>query len=306
MIRDAQKQDKADIYELWKHTYPNKAQSYLQFYFQYLFDQGTCVVCEQDHRIIASIHMEKQVIAFSGKKLEASYLLGVATFVDYRRRGHMRELMQSVLDEASHNHLITFIEAFNPKLYEPFGFEVVYYHKHYYIQRKHLDHIPSVNGVSHSFTAQDLLDTYEAFTKHFDGYCVRNIAYYENFMRKGLLENRNICVYRDENHLVKGYAYYSKKDKECKIHEIIYVESIGLMKMLKYICGNHEEIHLELSQAESLEKIIPMAIPKKQPFLMARIHDLDIFNKLYNTDVKTTKEAFQMIRKPLYNNERFE
>lgn len=305
MIREALKKDKTNIYELWKHAYPNKAQSHLQFYFTHLFDQGRCVVCEQDNRIISSIHMQKHVMALAGRKLEVSYLSGVATHADYRRRGHMRDLMNSAIDEAKHNHLITLIEAFNPKLYEPFGFEVVYYHKHYHIQKKYLDDIPSVKGVSHSFTAQDLLDVYEMFTKHFDGYCVRNIPYYENFMRRGLLENSNICVYRDKHNVIRGYAYYTRKDKEMKVHEIVYLESIGLMKMLKYICGDCEEVQLEVSQAESLDKIFPLAIPKKRSFLMARVNNFEIFNKLYNSKVKTAKEAFKIVRKPLYSNENF-
>ena len=38
-----------------------------------------------------------------------AYLLGVSTLPDYRRRGHMRTLMEAALDETSHNYLFTFI-----------------------------------------------------------------------------------------------------------------------------------------------------------------------------------------------------
>ena len=38
MLRDAGKQDKAEIYELWKQSYPNQNRNYLNFYFKNIFD----------------------------------------------------------------------------------------------------------------------------------------------------------------------------------------------------------------------------------------------------------------------------
>ena len=49
---------------------------------------------------------------------------------------------------------------------------------------------------------------------------------------------------------------------------------------------------VEVSQSEKLEKIFPLLIPKKQPFIMARINNPELFNKLYNLEVKLLAEAF--------------
>ena len=102
MLRDAGKQDKAEIYELWKQSYPNQNRNYLNFYFKNIFDKGRCIALEQDQRIISSLQLNEHILRLRDKQLKISYILGVSTLPDYRRRGHMRRLMESALDEAGH------------------------------------------------------------------------------------------------------------------------------------------------------------------------------------------------------------
>ena len=166
MLRDAGKQDKAEIYELWKQSYPNQNRNYLNFYFKNIFDKGRCIALEQDQRIISSLQLNEHILRLRDKQLKISYILGVSTLPDYRRRGHMRRLMESALDEAGHNHLVTLIRGFYPKLYEQFGFETVYERKLYTVPRECL-HKVSLTNISYAAEPQELLQAYQNFTKHF-------------------------------------------------------------------------------------------------------------------------------------------
>ena len=96
MLRDAGKQDKAEIYELWKQSYPNQNRNYLNFYFKNIFDKGRCIALEQDQRIISSLQLNEHILRLRDKQLKISYILGVSTLPDYRRRGHMRRLMEFI------------------------------------------------------------------------------------------------------------------------------------------------------------------------------------------------------------------
>ena len=155
MLRDAGKQDKAEIYELWKQSYPNQNRNYLNFYFKNIFDKGRCIALEQDQRIISSLQLNEHILRLRDKQLKISYILGVSTLPDYRRRGHMRRLMESALDEAGHNHLVTLIRGFYPKLYEQFGFETVYERKLYTVPRECL-HKVSLTNISYAAEPQEL------------------------------------------------------------------------------------------------------------------------------------------------------
>lgn len=302
MIKDAMLRDKQEIYEIWKSAYPTRERNYLNFFFKHIYDEGKSIVCEQDGRIISTLQYHEHIMMFQKRKLSTSYIMGVATLPDYRLRGHMRRLMESTLDELSRNHLITLIQAFNPKLYEQFGFETIYYHKHYTIHAKYLEKI-NIHGVDRNFTASELLGLYKKYVKHFDGYYIRDMAYYENFMRMAMINRGNICVYRNKKDEITGYAYYVENNNEVEIKEIIYLESIALLKMMKYVLGRYPDVNICVSQAERLEKLFPLAIPKKVPFMMARINNYELFNKLYNCDVRKPSQAYEILNKPLFINE---
>lgn len=302
MIREAQKKDKTQVYELWKASYPNQNQGYLTFYFKSLFDQGTCLIQEQDERIISSMQINEHVIAFAGKKVKIAYLLGVSTLPDYRRRGHMRVLMESALDETGHNYLFTFIKAFNPKLYAPYGFETIYARRHYAIKAEELNKVSSLHTQKEA-TAEQLYHAYRRFIVKFDGYYLRDVTYYERLLEELELREKRMVVYRDPIQGVCGYLIYKIVKDEIQVKEAIYLESVPLMRMLRAISEPDKEIVIEVSEKEHLEKIFPLAIPKKQGFMMVRINNYELFHKYFHSQAKTAKEAFAIVKKPLWLHE---
>ncbi len=302
VIKEAKSKNKAEILELWKSAFPTKSRSYLEFYFKHIFDDGKCLFLPQDNRIIASLQMNEHVMHCMGRKLECAFILGVATLPDYRLRGHMRYLMESALDELSHNHLITLIEAFHPKLYEPFGFQTIYSTKTYTINTHYFNKV-NTKGVSHNFTAMELMDLYQKYIRHFDGAYIRDLHYYDLLIKRSILDHGNICVYRNKHHEVSGYAIYTENSVEVKISEIVYLDSLSLMKLLKFVSNGYPDVTVQVSQSEKLERLFPLTIPKKMGKTMARINHYDLFNKLYNCNVKTPKEAFSKMKKPIFLNE---
>lgn len=302
MIREARKEDKQDVYALWKLAYPSHSRNYLNFYFKNHFDKGTCILIELDNRIISSLQMNEHIMRIFGKKVNISYILGVSTLPDYRRRGHMKTLMESAIDEASHNHMVTLIKAFNPKLYEQFGFETLYYHKFYTIPKDQLQNV-STTHISYTADAEELVKVYQQFVSHFDGYYIRNIEYYSSLLNEMVINQKQMVVYRNRRGEVSGYLIYQFKKEGVHVEEAVYLESVVLTRMLKAALGKADEITVEVSNSEKLEKIFPMIIAKRQPAMMVRVNNLALFNNLYNTNAKNSKEAFSIMKKPLWCHE---
>lgn len=301
MIREVNKDDKQDVYTLWKQAYPNQNRNYLNFYFKHIFDKSACFVVEQDNQIVSSIQMNEHTLQLHGKQIKMSYIVGVSTLPDYRRRGNMKKLMGCVMDKASHNHLVSFIQAFNPKLYAQFGFETIYYRKMYTIHRKALQRI-STAKVANSAKAEELLQAYQKFITYFNGYYSRNLQYYTQLLNELAISQKRIVVYHSREKEISGYLIFHYKKEEVYVDEAIYTESVALSRMLKAALGNAEEIVIEVSQHEKLERIFPMVIPKKQAAIMVRINNVMLFNKLYNSKAKNAIEAFSS-NKPLWCNE---
>ena len=302
MIRENGQQDKQEIYDLWKLCYPTQNETYLAFYFKHIFDQGIHITVEQDDRIVSSLQMNYHTLAFHGRRLKCSYILGASTLPDYRRRGHMRTLMNSLLDEAEHNCLITLIRAFNPKVYDHFGFEVIYSRKAYTIPREELIKTSTLR-VHTTVDAHELLELYRRFTMRFDGFYARDIQYYELLLKELALKQKELLVSRDRRGEINGYVLYQKKKSDILVQEAVYLTSTILKRLLKKAMGTHQEITILVSSCECLEKIFPLAIPKKQPYMMARINNYELFNKLFNTKVKNVQDAFHVMKKPLWLHE---
>ena len=117
------------------------------------------------------------------------------------------------------------------------------------------------------------------------------------------MDHGNICVYRNKNHDVCGYAVYTENSVEVKVSEIVYLDSIALMKMLRYISKGYPDVTVTVSQSEKLERLFPLTIPKKDVVTMARINNYELFNKLYNQKAKTSNDAFALCKKPIFLHE---
>lgn len=303
MIRYARTKDRDALLEMCLTSMAMKEKPYLEYYFHNLFQDGSALISELDNKLISQIHVQNHVLKLKNKRLEVSYLSCIATHYDYRKRGIMRDLMEIVLDDCSNNHLLTFLEASNPKIFERYGFEVINERKRYTIYAKEMLKY-STKGVDEGFTPEDLMQVYRRFAKHFDCYYDRDVNYYANMMAYAHYKGMRICVYRDENEEVKGYALFDEMDDGVEIKEIMYEDTKSLCRMIRYAIGYNPFITVEVSSAERLEKVFKLSIPRSRNAVMVRINNLKLFNKLYNSNIKNVKDLKDWIDKPILIHEK--
>ena len=60
-----------------------------------------------------------------------------------------------------------------------------------------------------------------------------------------------------------------------------------------------------LSKSEEIDKYIKVKTKEIKPYTMARINDIDLFNRLYHSDIKDVTEAFKLSDKALYMREEY-
>lgn len=91
-------------------------------------------------------------------------------------------------------------------------------------------------------------------------------------------------------------------DELC-VEEIIYLDSMSLMKLCNAALQERRVIHLHVSEAENLAKLFPEAKVRVYGSTMARLNDAKLFSRLYSRRVNSVEEAFAISQKPLYLNE---
>ncbi len=303
MIRLAQKKDKEELCNLCIKSYAVKEKPFLEYYFDRQFENSKALVCELDNLLVSQLHEREHVLHLKGKKILVSYLFGIATHYDYRQRKIMRDLLEAMMDDCDKNHLITLLEAGNPKLFERYGFEVISYRKRYVVYAKELIRYTS-NGVDENFVIQELVEAYQSFVKVFDCFFERDYDYYKDYVDYIIRSGGHICVYRRKGKVL-GYAAYYEQDDGMEVKEIVYQDQRSLCSLLRYVIGFTPFVRIEVSMGEHLEKIFKMSIPRVYPAVMAKINNLKLFNKLYCCNIHNAKELETLCDKPIVLNEKY-
>ncbi len=304
MIRFANQKDKEYLETLCVRSLPLKEKHFIEYYFANQFSSAKVLISELDNLLVSQVHCRDHVLSLLDKKISVSYLFGIATHYDYRQRGIMRDLLEKQMEDCERNDLLTFLEASNPKLFERYGFDTISYRKRYIVYAKDLIAYQT-RGVEQRFEISELVDVFQRFSKVFDCYYVRDEEYYEHYVERVTMDGAHICVYRDEHNVIQGYAVYYELDDGIEVKEIIYMDKKSLCALLKHAIGYTPFISIEVSQAEHLEKIFKMSIPRTFSAVMVRINNLKLFNKLFNSNCKRGKDIEGLCRKPILLNEKY-
>lgn len=303
MIQKAIPTQVAEIKELWNICFLSEDKRYTDYYFQNLFDCDNCLVYVLNGKVISSLIRAPHSFVLHGKVLRSSMILGVCTHPDYRHQGYMKKLLQTVLDACEHTELITLIQAYQPALYEPFGFRMIYRRLAFELNAGDL---PRTNqfGLSYDPKPLDLLKVYSVYIKHFNGFYARDLSYFVKYRKEIIAQGGKIVAYYDGQDQIQGYAsLLPQSNKQVVVEEIVYLDTHCLIKLINAAALEKENIIVEVSGAEDLCHIFPKAKKKNYDSTMARLNDADLFSKLYGRNVKTVEEAFGLYKKPLNLNE---
>ena len=301
MIRNALENEKSAIYRIWKEMFSFDDQGYTDYYFAELYRAKDTLVYVKDDKIVSTLQKRGHVMMLHDKPIACYMLVGVATLPGYQKQGYMKELMNAVLDEASHQCLVTCLQAYNPELYEPFGFEMLYSRKKYQFHR---DDFPKYKtmGISQNMNYKDMVSLYRKFCSSFNGYMVRDERYYKRLEKQLEMEHGYLYTYYKDDEL-QGYMICYLESNRIVIDEIIYANGEALARLLSYACKQKPFISLIVSEYENMGKLLPNAEVSTFGAMMVKINDEALFEECFNRSAKPLKDAFHDVNKPLYIHE---
>lgn len=302
MIEKATEEQTNEIRQIWKTCFPKEDPRYIEYYFKNIYKPENCYVNIIDGKIVSVLMRNPHALMFNGRVLQASMLVGAATLPEYRNKGCMHELMEVVIDACEHSELITLIQSEEPELYEQYGFRTIYKRADYTVERKDVKRITNF-GCAYEPTPIDLLKVYSAFIRRFNGFYARDLEYFVKYKKEITAVGGKIVAYYDGKNQIRGYAVMIPQGNELRVEEIIYLDSMSLVKLCNAALQERRVVHLLVSEAENLRLVFPTA--KKRTFgsTMCRLNDADLFIRVFNRRVLTVEDAFAISRKPLNLNE---
>ncbi len=302
MISRNAAQYRDEIFRLLELSYPNMRRRMLEAMFDRRFEPKRCMFIVDNGRVVSTLQTHRAAMMFMGRCLEVCLIDQVATHPDYRRRHKMSELMEAALDESQHNQLFTLIYAMNPRLFERYGFRTVHSGKRYLLASQEFQDI-RCDAVTVEGSAAQMHALYQRFISHFDAVFIRDLAYFQELLDKAKARHEKLCFCYDQEGM-SGYCRYLNENHEAKVQEIVYLDSRALRQLLAYVSRTARSVQVTVSDDEQLERIFPQAIPHREDHLMARLNSPALFNKLYNTKAHHAKDAFDLLKKPMWNHSR--
>ena len=127
MIRYLEEQEKGRCRELWEEAFPDDTKPFGDYYFKEKMKDNHVLVCEEEGRIVSMLHRNPYRIYMRGTECVCDYIVGVSTVVSERHKGHMRNLILSVLRDMQEERMpFTFLMPARESLYLPYDFRFIF------------------------------------------------------------------------------------------------------------------------------------------------------------------------------------
>ncbi|MGE4454210.1 MAG: GNAT family N-acetyltransferase [Sphaerochaeta sp.] len=118
IIERANPSDHQDLKELWLIVF-NEEPTFLEHFFATRISYPDIFVAREDGKLVSALHAMSLSYHKQGKTYPAHYIVGAATYSDYRRRGIMSKLLEAT--KQAYDHPITLFPAVRP-FYEANGY----------------------------------------------------------------------------------------------------------------------------------------------------------------------------------------
>jgi len=281
MIRFATAKDTDQIIDLWTSCF-NDSPEFVDFYFTKCYKPENTLTVFEGSKLCSCLQLRPYRILLRDRYYTAYYIVGVATWPEYRGRGHVRELIrQTGVVMKERDVYLSVLLPFQYEFYRKFGWEVCYDKLVYTDLKLQLpEDMPEGRYVriSSAIDHADLNMCYSQYMLRYNGFIARDEAGWYQIIRDAELEN-GACYIYNENDLTSGYIIYSKTVDKLIIKELAYINPSAKNALLKLAVSLADQTQQILWNAPISDiTYVSMKDPRntllKQNHVMGRIHDI--------------------------------
>lgn len=233
-IQQPSDEEKQQIIDLWKICFQDETEKSTNYYFNNLYHKENTYVLKQKNKIISVLQIVPMTIHLQNQNQQCYFILGVCTHPLYQGQGVMKKLLNHVLT-LYHDKRI-YLQAYNPKIYYKFGFDVSHFHQKIEID----NNILYKERLSISSNSNLLKDYYQIFVKNFDEYRIRDNDYWEQFIKRCHAFDDRIVIIQNY-----GYMVYHEDENSVYISEFIYLNNEAILHLLNYFYSFKKSIFVE-------------------------------------------------------------
>ncbi len=227
------------LQQLWVNSFPDETQASADFYFAHLYDPNLTYCLLHEEQLVGMLHLRPLTLSVHRQAVPALLIVGIAIDPSYQECGYMRVLLDRVIEERKDQILL--IQAYDWELYKSFGFKESHHRRKTILRKMAYDGLPKQCDLCND--AQILLDLYNAYVQNKDGYRVRSLAYYTEYLIPYARLSGQVLIHRGEDG-IDGYLVFEDTEKQRIVTELISHNQKAANAMMSCICDTEKEIEV--------------------------------------------------------------
>ena len=286
----ASDEDKEEVKRLWEYCFTD-TREFTEWYFSRYYRTERTFGAFFNGDLTASVQMIPYELLVRGKKMRASYVVGLDTAPEYRRGGVGRKLLKYSMEEMRREkRCISLLMPFSPDFYLPLQWTFCYFKQNYvidpwdlnYARKPHLGRAAQEHGTFRRVRMKDAVQVmqniYQSYQIGRNGGILRGEEQWELLTESWELEHA-VCYVLSGKEVQQAYMVYSIEGTVMRIHEMLYTGEQAKRECLDFIYGHRSHIVKAEWAAESGDTTFCYLNPGRsvctlQPFLMARVVDV--------------------------------
>lgn len=241
-------------------------------------------------KLASKLHIRPYEIFQHGRKIKMGGVASVSSYPEYRRQGHVKELMTRALEIMKKNgQLLSFLHPFSIDFYRKFGWELFVDEKILTIDKGDLSfrneqRIGSLKRLGKGEWHEDLQAVYEKYAGRCTGMLARDDV---RWKEQVIVDTIPVIFYSDEDR-PEGYLLYKKiRDNKMIVKEFIVLNQQARRELWNFVC-QHDSMVDKVEIVTSVHEPLPFIMKNPRvkievaPYFMGRIVDVESYLKQYS------------------------
>lgn len=274
-----------DCYALWEKAFGDTTE-YMDYYFTEKIKDNQILSLYEGSQLTSMVHLNPYTIRFRGEDIRANYIVGVATYEEYRKQGRMRKLLEESFQRMrEEGQIFTYLMPANEKIYKPFGFEYIYSQN-----RLHLGEIKREDGqIRTGWNIKDVEEitpmemgelvnyTNQKLQSDFTVFSIRDKFYYKRLSKEMQAAGGNVKIFLKDG-IIAGVLSYMLEDNICQVSESILEKDYTreILEGLFSLMPKGKKIQITFLESNFLSltdvrEMFPQFREETKPIIMAKL-----------------------------------
>lgn len=217
--------------KLWHECFPEDSERFINYYYEEKAKDNQLLIKTQNGFLAAMAHVNPYRMRVKNQEWDIGYIVGVATESSRRHKGHMRDILNRMLNDMSKANVpFTFLMPANKAIYLPFGFSFIYDQPALKLNALAEDKLTRrICGDTADDCSAAAQYMEQWLGSRYEVYCKRDTDYVSRILKELSSEEGKLEFLYDGDKLVGLLAYWGLEKKEQRLlyAEELYMEEAG-------------------------------------------------------------------------------